>query len=164
MRRNGTPNVIRKIASDQLHGSVVSFPEHVRRNCIVEQVLSIVPHAPVFFTRNINAMALCNSKEIYVGNGTPATVVRVEQSFIVVQLECGDEVKVEPMSIDIEGCEGYTRTQYPLILGWASTIHKVQGMQFAKVQINFCFKGNNIKKEAASSFYRGMAYMAFSSL
>jgi hypothetical protein len=153
---------IRKIASDQLHGSVVSFPEHVRRNCIVEKELSIVPHAPVFFTRNINAMALCNSKEIYVGNGTPATVVRVDESFIVVQLECGVQVKVEPMSIGIEGCEGYTRTQYPLMLGWASTIHKVQGMQFAKVQINFCLKVNNIKKDAASPFYRGMAYMAFS--
>jgi hypothetical protein len=35
-------------------------------------------------------------------------------------------------------------------------------MQFAKVQINFCLKGNNIKKEAVSPFYRGMAYMAFS--
>ena len=153
---------IQKIASDQFNGRAVSFPEHVRRNCIVEQVLNIVPHAPVFFTRNIKAMALCNSKEIYVGNGTPATVTRVEQSFIVVRLECGDEVKVEPIPIDIEGSEGYTRTQYPLILGWASTIHKVQGMQFAKVQIDFCLKGNNIKKEAASSFYRGMAYMAFS--
>jgi hypothetical protein len=153
---------IQKIASDQFNGMEALFPEHVRRNCIVEKVLSIVPHAPVFFTRNINAMALCNSKEIYVGNGTPATVTRVEQSFIVVLLECGDEVKVEPIPIDIEGSEGYTRTQYPLILGWASTIHKVQGMQFAKVQINFCFKENNIKKEAASSFYRGMAYMAFS--
>jgi tRNA G46 methylase TrmB len=153
---------IQKVASDQFNGREASFPEHVRRNCIVEQVLSIVPHAPVFFTRNINAMALCNSKEIYVGNGTPATVTRVEPSFIVVQLECGNEVKVEPIPIDIEGSEGYTRTQYPLILGWASTIHKVQGMQFAKVQINFCLKGNNIKKEAVSPFYRGMAYMAFS--
>jgi hypothetical protein len=153
---------IQKIASDQFNGKAVSFPEHVQRNCIVEQVLSIVPHAPVFFTRNINAMALCNSKEIYVGNGTPATVVRVDESFIVVQLECGVQVKVEPMSIGIEGCEGYTRTQYPLMLGWASTIHKVQGMQFAKVQINFCLKINNIKKDAASPFYRGMAYMAFS--
>jgi tRNA G46 methylase TrmB len=35
-------------------------------------------------------------------------------------------------------------------------------MQFAKVQINFCLKINNIKKDAASPFYRGMAYMAFS--
>jgi hypothetical protein len=153
---------IQKIASDQFNGKEVSFPESVQRNCIVDKVLSIVPRAPVFFTRNINAMALCNSKEIYVGNGTPATVVRVEQSFIVVQLECGDEVKVEPIPIDIEDSEGYTRTQYPLILGWASTIHKVQGMQFAKVQIHFCFKGDNIKREASSAFYRGMAYMAFS--
>jgi hypothetical protein len=153
---------IQKIASDQFNGKEVSFPESVQRNCIVDKVLSIVPRAPVFFTRNINAMALCNSKEIYVGNGTPATVVRVEQSFIVVQLECGDEVKVEPIPIDIEDSEGYTRTQYPLILGWASTIHKVQGMQFAKVQIHFCFKGDNIKREASRAFYRGMAYMAFS--
>jgi hypothetical protein len=153
---------IQKIASDQFKGREVTFPDHVRRNCIVDKVLSIVPRAPVFFTRNINVIALCNSKEIYVGNGTPATVTRVEPSFIIVQLECGDEVKVEPISIDIEGFEGYTRTQYPLILGWASTIHKVQGMQFAKVQIHFCLKGNNIKKEAASIIYRGMAYMAFS--
>jgi hypothetical protein len=153
---------IQKIALDEFNGKEASFPEHVRRNCIVEKELNIVKDAPVFFTRNINAMALCNSKDIYVGNGTPATVVRVEQSFIVVELECGDQVKVEPMSIDIEGCKGYTRTQYPLILGWASTIHKVQGMQFAKVQINFCLKENTTKQDAASPFYRGMAYMAFS--
>jgi hypothetical protein len=153
---------IQKIASDQCKGREVSFPGHVERNCIVDKVLSILPHAPVFFTRNINAMALCNSKEIYVGNGTPATVTSVEPSFIVVKLESGAEVMVEPIPIDIEGSEGYTRTQYPLILGWASTIHKVQGMQFAKVQIHFCFKGSNIQREAASYFYRGMAYMAFS--
>ncbi len=153
---------IQLFASDKHNGNDTVFPEHIRRNCMVEKVLNIVPKAPVFFTKNITTSSLCSSKEIYVGNGTPATVVKIETGFVTVELECGEQVRVEPISFDIDGGDGYTRTQYPLILGWASSIHKVQGMQFAKVQINFCFRGKNIKCESGRQFYRGMAYMALS--
>ena len=153
---------IQKIASDKYNGQETVFPDHVRRKCLIEKELSIVPSAPVFFTRNIKATALCSSKEVYVGNGTPAMIINVEPTLIIVQLESGVQIKVEPIIMDIEGAEGYTRTQFPLILGWASSIHKVQGMQFAKVQIDFCLQENIVKNDASGAFYRGMAYMAFS--
>jgi hypothetical protein len=103
-----------------------------------------------------------SKKETYIGNGTPGTVVQVESACIRVRLDCGSTVEIVPIPFDIDGGEGYTRTQYPLILGWASSIHKVQGMQFAKIRVDFCLNLKNIIKDASGIFYRGMAYMAFS--
>jgi len=155
---------IQSIAIDACNGKIESFPQHIERNCTIEKMLSIVPGAPIFFTRNINAK-LCShvsKKETYIGNGTPGTVVQVESACIRVRLDCGSTVEIVPFPFDIDGGEGYTRTQYPLILGWASSIHKVQGMQFAKIRVDFCLNLKNIIKDASSNFYRGMAYMAFS--
>ena len=155
---------IQSIAIDACNGKNESFPQHIERNCTIEKMLSIVPGAPIFFTRNINAK-LCShvsKKETYIGNGTPGTVVQVESACIRVRLDCGSTVEILPIPFDIDGGEGYTRTQYPLILGWASSIHKVQGMQFAKIRVDFCLNLKNIIKDASGTFYRGMAYMAFS--
>ena len=46
------------------------------------------------------------------------------------------------------------RKQFPLILAWACTIHKVQGLSFCKLALDI---GSNI-------FEKGMAYVALSRL
>ncbi len=44
------------------------------------------------------------------------------------------------------------------MLAWAATIHKVQGMEFRVMEVDFGLEGGNDK----SDFYQGLAYMALS--
>ena len=45
------------------------------------------------------------------------------------------------------------------MLAWATNIHKVQGMQFENLRVNFELEENN---SGNREFYQGMAYMALS--
>jgi hypothetical protein len=76
-------------------------------------------------------------------------------------LACGTLVDIERLHFDIEG--GFIREQFPLILGWASTMHKVQGMQFEKLKVDFCLDtGVKAVRDSNRPFRAGMAYMALS--
>jgi hypothetical protein len=46
------------------------------------------------------------------------------------------------------------------MLAWAATIHKVQGMEFDCVEVDFCL--DTLSTSGASDFYQGLAYMALS--
>jgi hypothetical protein len=103
-----------------------------------------------------------SSKDTYVGNGTPATCLAIEKACIVLQLLSGEVVDVERISFELD--DGFERKQFPLILGWASTIHKVQGMQFPKVIVDFCLDPGipSAIRDSNRPFRHGMAYMALS--
>jgi hypothetical protein len=73
-------------AKDTCQGKVVKFSSVIDSQCPAEKVLSMVPNAPVFICRNINAKLHQTSKTIYVGNGTPATCIAIEETRIVVKL------------------------------------------------------------------------------
>jgi hypothetical protein len=120
---------------------------------------SLVPNAPVFICRNINANLHQKFKTIYVGNGTPATCIAIEETCVVVKLSSGELVDIQRVLFDIES--GYMREQFPLMLGWASSIHKVQGMQFEKLRMDFCLdSGVKAIHDSNRPFRAGMAYMA----
>jgi hypothetical protein len=148
-------------AKDTCLGKEVKFPSHVDSQCPAEKVLHLVPNAPVFICRNINAKLHQNSKTIYVGNGTPATCIAIEETRIVVKLLSNILVDIERTLFDLES--GFMREQFPLILGWASSIHKVQGMQFQKLRVDFCLdSGGKAIHDSNRPFRAGMAYMALS--
>lgn len=63
-------------------------------------------------------------------NGTRGTVEKIEADHLIVRKAGGREVKVEKHSfsmLDAEGNAKATAIQYPLILAYATTIHKSQG-------------------------------------
>ena len=146
---------------DTRHGTKTSFPAFLENSCIAEHVLSLVPNAPVFINRNLTVKLHGSSKDTYVGNGTPATCLAIEKACIVLRLVSGEVVDVERISFELD--DGYERKQFPLILGWASTIHKVQGMQFPKIIVDFCLDaGRSAIRDSSRPFRQGMAYMALS--
>lgn len=63
-------------------------------------------------------------------NGTRGTVVKIEADHLVVKKETGRDVKVEKHSFALLDAEGNSKAsviQFPLILAYATTIHKSQG-------------------------------------
>ena len=63
-------------------------------------------------------------------NGTRGVLVGEEDQHLIVRKDYGREVKVEKMTFSLLDAEGNVRAsviQYPLILAYATTIHKSQG-------------------------------------
>ena len=89
-------------------------------------------------------------------NGTLATVKLIKPNFIVIQHSFLKKTLVvtrvrQNLSFP-GGIETTIRKQFPLILGWALTVHKVQGMTLTKATIDL----------SDSFFASGQAYVALS--
>jgi ATP-dependent exoDNAse (exonuclease V) alpha subunit len=63
-------------------------------------------------------------------NGTRGKLVHYEADHLIVRKDGGREVKVEKLSFSLLDADGNTKAsviQYPVILAYATTIHKSQG-------------------------------------
>lgn len=80
--------------------------------------------------------------------------VPMNGSWPIVQFQDGSKMLLPPMDFTIENGEGIieaTRTQVPLILAWALSIHKSQGQTLERVKIDM-----------GDIFEAGQAYVALS--
>ena len=117
----------------------------------IPEVLSLRVGAQVMYTRNANACGLVNgSRGVVTGFAHHQT----GQLCPVVQFDAGLTIDVSPLPMEFKkansGC-GLRRTQLPLKLSWALTIHKSQGMTLTRVQV-----------DAGSAFECGQVYVALS--
>lgn len=95
-------------------------------------------------------------------NGTIATITDFKSDYIIAKKDNGIEIFIKQHTwegikynfIDGEIIEkiDYTYTQYPILYGWAMTIHKAQGRTFEKVYIDL----------SGGTFSEGQAYVAIS--
>lgn len=96
-------------------------------------------------------------KERKLVNGTMATVVKIGSSSITVELENGSRAVLCRQTFIVESEESglpcqLLRRQFPIILAWALTVHRVQGqtLKFAGIFFN------------GDAWCHGMLYVALS--
>jgi ATP-dependent exoDNAse (exonuclease V) alpha subunit len=118
----------------------------------------------LFLKENARVMLLNNDSFGRWVNGTLGTVAKIDSDRILVNLDNGEEVEVNPFtwtlfhhyydkdSLSIGKKETGRFTQFPLRLSWAMTIHKSQGKTFDKVVIDL----------GKGAFSPGQVYVALS--
>lgn len=122
------------------------FVEQIQKYCIAPQLLTLKVGAQVMLLRNLDTEnGLVNGSlgivQDFASDGSP-----------MVEFNGGLE-KIEPQTwnIEREGDLLASRTQVPLKLAYAMTIHKSQGQTLDKLEVDL-----------RSSFEAGMAYVALS--
>jgi len=137
----------------EFHASETGARHHLNRmhkHCLSPLVLKVAVDARVMFTRNDPAGRFVN--------GTMGEVTGFNTDMIHVLLDNGDEVEVGRFVWEMKEWtnEGLlevvaSRTQFPLRLAWAITIHKSQGMSLDRVSVDL-----------SRCFSPGQAYVALS--
>jgi hypothetical protein len=128
--------------------------------CFVDHNGEYVPE--VMSAGDVADMCFDSGKTIYVGNGTTGIFWKYDKQSdtIIAKISVRPEQDQSFVRIKrrIFSTATKQRSQFPTMLAWAATIHKVQGMEFRVMEVDFGLEGGNDK----SNFYPGLAYMALS--
>ena len=113
------------------------WQQALAKNTIAEVCLFLREGAQVLFIKN-------NAEEGYY-NGMKGIVKECKEKTVVVETLDGDTIEVGKAKWEKVGNKGEslaTMNQIPLILGWAVTIHKSQGMtlEYMKCDLSRCFE------------------------
>lgn len=129
---------------------VKSEVEHVTKNGVFEEKIVLCIGCQVMCIANIDQdLGLVNGsqgvvKSFEVEDGMRLPIVKFDN--------IENEIKVKPHNWILECNENYSLTQIPLVLSWAITIHKSQGMSIEKAIIDI----------GSSVFQYGQTYVALS--
>lgn len=122
----------------------------LQRNCTAEDVIKLREGAQVILLKSM----LLEDQRVRLVNGSRGVITEFnDEGWPVVDFEEATEVTIEPekFSIEVLGKTVATRTQIPLALAWALSIHKSQGMSIDKVYLDL-----------SRVFEYGQAYVALS--
>lgn len=113
------------------------WQQAIAKNTIAEICLYLKEGASVLFIKNNPTCGYYN--------GMKGTVVKCKEESVIVATSDGEEIEVVPETWEKKSNDGQilaTMKQIPLILGWALTIHKSQGMtlDWMKCDLSLCFE------------------------
>jgi len=138
-------NLLTLVAIDSRSGpeSTKSFEKWLSKETGLPTMVTIFKGAKVIVTSNM-------SREKLVVNGTLATIVGYSNGHVDLELQDGSiyHLAREARSVS-KG--GHTRRQYPILLSYALTVHRAQGLTLDKVSVNL-----------DHFFCSGQAYVALS--
>ena len=137
------------------------------RDLLVETVIKVASGVPIIVVQNCWGIPMGQddrkSTLVFVGNGAAGTFVKLDGDIIVVNLTMAGKKGLFILSrvefpVETQSGNICVRRQFPIMLAWATNIHKVQGMQFDQLQVDFELG----MRDGSNEFYEGMAYMALS--
>jgi hypothetical protein len=168
----------KQLKLEQLHandtskdsGTLVKMSFTEEAQLPVDAIIRVVKGAPILIVQNhVAEMCFDSGKKLYVGNGTTGIFWEHEKQSeekpfdtIIAKLSVGpkDEQIFVRIKRRIFSTATKRRSQFPIMLAWGATIHKVQGMEFRVLEVDFGLEGSNSNDK--SEFYQGLAYMALS--
>jgi len=163
------PSALKKLhAKDNLKGTTtaVKMTTTEEASLPVDGVIRVIKGAPIIIVQNHVAELLYEREKaghkIYVGNGTTGLFWDYEDELdtVVAKLQIASKEVYVRIKRRIFSTTTKTRSQFPFMLAWVATIHKVQGMEFDCVEVDFCL--DTFGTSGMSDFYQGLAYMALS--
>lgn len=120
------------VASDN-----VFVTHHARRRFALERLSGMVASTKLF---KVGSIVILTRSVGPVSSGTQGTVTEVVAGMWVTCVFAGEVVRVRPVTFDyVDNCgeKLATRVQIPLVLGWAVTIHRCQGLTLESLAIDF---------------------------
>lgn len=119
-----------------------------------EVELAIGAQVMLIYNMNPDAGLVNGSRGVVTGFSALTAATTADQAILypVVEFMNGQEVRIGPHDWEVDGHKGVARSQIPLLLAWACTIHKAQGATLDSALIDI---GSN-------TFECGQAYVALS--
>eukprot|EP00170_Pyropia_yezoensis_P005206 contig_21249_g5220 len=118
-----------------------------RRGYVRHRLAGMVADTKVF---KVDAAVILTRTVGFIASGTQGKVMEIVAGMYVVCVFWGDVVRVRPAAFDfVDNCgeKLATRFQVPLVLGWAVTIHRTQGLTLESLASDFtgqCWKAEGL--------------------
>ena len=168
IKSNPSAKLVQLFAKDTLKGTTTAarMTDSEEHSLAADSIIKVIQGSPILIVQNHMAEVLYerdkSGHKIYLGNGTTGVFWTYEKDLDAIVVKA--QLASKEVYVRIKRREFSTttkiRSQFPIMLAWAATIHKVQGMEFESLEVDFCL--DTVGNSGQNEFYQGLAYMVLS--